>query len=72
LVICLRNDTACHWVVSRPPWINADFEKRISIKNFCRITIYFLNMFQGVLANLFRTIGAGILRKSYWSSKLAV
>jgi hypothetical protein len=70
LVICLRNDTACHWVVSRPLHfgLNADFEEKNSIKNeanFRRMTIYFLHLFQGVLAIFFRTMGA----ESTWNFK---
>jgi hypothetical protein len=34
LVICLRNDTACHWVVSRPlPFGLMHILKKNSIKN---------------------------------------
>jgi hypothetical protein len=50
LVICLRNDTACHWVVSRP--------LPFGLMQILKKKLYCLHLFQGVLAIFFRTMGA--------------
>jgi hypothetical protein len=49
LVICLRNDTACHWKVSRPlPFgLMLILKKKFNPK----LGQYCLHLFQGVLWN---------------------